>query len=79
MPPSRDRPPDGGYAEKVWVLGSNIPIWPTPGSVNQRLPSAPNAMAEGSAPAVGRVNSVIAPLVGLIVPILSAPLSVNQS
>ena len=46
--------------------------------MNQRLPSGPAVIHLGPALAVGMVNSVMASVVGLISPIVSAPGSVNQ-
>ena len=47
-------------------------------SVNQRLPSGPAVIPSGSELAVGMGNSVMAWVVGLIIPILLASSSVNQ-
>ncbi len=60
----------GGY-------GTNLPILLLKNSVNQRLPSGPVAIRAGPLPAVGIVNSVIAPTV-VILPILLLSTSVNQ-
>ena len=49
-----------------------------PDSVNQRLPSGPAVIPSGSALAVGTANSVMAWVVGLIIPIWLALYSVNQ-
>ena len=60
------------------VIGLIMPIWPTLNSVNHRLPSGPRAIRKGSAFGVGSGNSEIVWLTESIVPILSAPNSVNQ-
>ena len=50
----------------------------TEASVNQRLPSGPVVIPAGPLLAVGMGNSVMACVVGLIIPIWLAPDSVNQ-
>ena len=60
----------------AWVVGLMVPIEPE--SMNQRLPLGPAVMAEGDKNGVGRGYSVMAPVVGLIVPIALPTCSVNQ-
>lgn len=47
--------------------------------MNQSAPSGPEVIWVGPALAVGRVNSVTVPVVGLMRPILLAVFSVNQT
>ena len=54
----------------AWVVGLIVPIWSAPNSVNQRLPSGPGRDPLGLRRSVGSGNSVMAPVSGLIMPIL---------
>ncbi len=61
----------------AWVVGLIIPIWLAACSVNQRLPSGPSVIPDGVELAVGRVNSVMTWVVGLISPILPRTSRIN--